>query len=259
MSPLWTLLRGSEYLRTVFGHENRVLELGRKGAVAGANRPAVSLVRYGVASAHVDHGFDRETDAGREAILPSLTGGEMGNGWLLMKLAAHAMPHELADDAEASLGGFAHNRVADVRDTTVGLDGIDCRVEAVECTLGDGSGFVGHCPDKKRLRGIAVPTIDDRRQIQIHDVPFLEDVISRDSVADDLIQACTAALWVAMVAQRGWPVPVADGVFSDEPIDLARRDSRADMGADKVHQLRVETTSCAHGLALGLGELQFSL
>jgi len=31
------------------------------------------------------------------------------------------------------------------------------------------------------------------------------------------------------------------------------------MGADEVHHLCVETTSHAHGLTLGFGELQFSL
>src|SRR6478609_7414175 len=101
-------------LRTVLGHRDRVLEMGRHRAVGGNDGPVVGL-EPGVMAAECEHRLDRQAQPGLElAARPARP--EVGYLRLLVHRGADPVAHELADDAEPRPSGDRLDRRRDVLD-----------------------------------------------------------------------------------------------------------------------------------------------
>lgn len=94
-------------------------------------------------------------------------------------------------------------------------------MHGVESALADGASFIADLSDEERFRLIAVPAIHNTGDIDIDDVAVLENVVTGDAMADDVVHAGAAAFGVSEVAESGWSVSMLDGVIVRESIDLA--------------------------------------
>ena len=56
----------------------------------------------------------------------------------------------------------------------------------------------------EHFAAIAVVSIQVARNIDVHNVPFLQWSVIRDSVTDDLVDGRTTALWEVMIVQGRW-------------------------------------------------------
>ncbi len=99
-----------------------------------------------------------------------------------------------------------------------------------------------------------------RRQIDVDDVAFLQNIVSRDAVADHVVDARAAARGkgpgLAVIAQRGRHVAVVASVGLDQLVDLAGGDARQNERPHLVHELSIEAAGLPHLLTFGFGQLQ---
>ena len=68
--------------------------------------------------------------------------------------------------------------------------------------------FIGYrrtVSDDERLRLIAVPTVNNRRQVDVDDVSVFKLGLIRNPVADYIVDADTAALVVRLSARQAYP------------------------------------------------------
>jgi len=131
-------------------------------------------------------------------------------------------------------------------------------MHGVEAALAHGASFVADLSDQERFRLIAVPSVHDACDIDIDDISILENIVTRDTVADHIVDACATALGVSEVAKCGGSVSVLDGVIVSKSINLTRRYTRFNVSTQIIHQLRVESTGGAHTIALNFRKLQFA-
>jgi hypothetical protein len=105
----------------------------------------------------------------------------------IVKQAADAVATEIADDAVAVLFGKA-------------LDGMRNIAECIACAcllnpahhrlighLDQPLRFDRHVADQIRPVGIAVPAVDNRRHINVHDIALTQCFCRRNAVADDMV------------------------------------------------------------------------
>lgn len=95
-----------------------------------------------------------------------------------------------------------------------------------------------------------MPAINDRGEIDVDDVSLAQDVVIRDPVANDFVDAGTNRVWVAVVTQTGRRVAVLDRVVVSELVDLSGRDATPDMRSQVVHDFGVESAGSPEGLAV---------
>jgi hypothetical protein len=85
MTNARSVFRLSQDLRSSFGHENRMFELGGQSAIPCAYCPIVFGVEFGKASSCVDHRFNRKAHAWKQPLLTALAVREVGDVGILMK------------------------------------------------------------------------------------------------------------------------------------------------------------------------------
>src|SRR5437773_8249749 len=171
-----------------------------------------------------------------------------------MKVAADAVANIFLDDAETVLTRMANDRIADVRDAAVGLEVVDGEPEALERTLHHAAGQVRWHADDERLARIAVPAVNDAREIDVDDVALFEDVVARNAMANDIVDARAATrrkcARLPVIAKLGRDVAVIARVCFHKLIDLPGCHAGADQASGLVHELGIEAARLAHALAL---------
>lgn len=247
---LRAVLRERHDFWAFLGHQYRVLELGREAAVLSADGPAVGFVDFGFPIPLVEHRFNRQTSAGTNDRLAGLQIGEVRNTWLLMEIAADSVALEFADDLEALISGKPIDGSADVNDSAEGLDGMDADPHGIKCGLHESLGLWRYLTDQKRLGRVAVPTIDDRREIDVDDVSLAQQVVVRDAVTNDFVDAGTNCVRVAVVTQAGGRVAMFERVVVGQLVDLEGGYTGSDVRPEVVHEFRVESAGGSEGVSV---------
>lgn len=183
----------------------------------------------------------------------------MGNVGVLVETASESMTDVFFDNGEATAMGKGDDGIPDGADGAAWGEGGDGCKEGVESALGDGSSIIGGLADEEGFGLIAVPAIDDGRNVDVDDIAFFESIIAGDPVADDFIDAGAAALGVAEVAFGGGDVTGGDGEIVDEGIDFGGGDTGFDEAAYIVHEAGIEFSSHAHRIPLAMTELEFAV
>ena len=129
----------------------------------------------------------------------------------------------------------------------------------IKSALGDGPRMFRNVADHKCFRLVTVPTVNNGRDIHIDDVAVLQNVGTGYAVADNFVDARTAAFGIAVVAERCRLMFMAKGVFVNQLVDFQGRYSSHNMRTQIVHQLGIEPTCTPHSIALGFRKLQFSV
>lgn len=247
---LRSILRQRQNLRAFLGHQNCVLKLSGKAAVLGADGPAIGLVDLGFPDTLVDHWLNRQTGAWADDGFAGLQIGEVRDTRFLMKIAADSVPLEFANHLKALIPSKTVDGSANIDDSAKRLDGTDADPHRIERNLHESLGIWRDLADQKRFGRIAVPPIDDRGEIDVDDVSLAQDVVIRDSVANNLVDAGANRVWVAVVTQTGRRMAVLNRVVVSELVDLSCRDAGPDMRSQVVHDFGIKSASSPEGFAV---------
>ena len=104
--------------------------------------------------------------------------------------------------------------------------------------------------DQKRFGRITVPAFNDRREVDVDDVSFSQQVVVRDAVADHFVDAGANRVRVAVVAQAGRCVAVLDRVVVRQLVDLSGGNPCSDVWTEEVHDLSIESAGGSKGVAV---------
>src|SRR4051794_29539049 len=223
-----------------------MFELGRERAVAGDGGPAVFEHLY-VRAADVDHRLDGEDHARLELGAGAGTAGVDDLG-AVVKDAADAVAAEIADDAIALAFGMALDRIGDVAEMVAGPGLFEAEHQAFVGHVDQLASFQGYVPDEVHAAGIAVPAVENRRDVDVDDVAVLENLVARDAVADDMVDRDAAALGVAAVAERRGQAAAVDRHLVDNVVERLGRDAWNDMRHQRVEDFGGEPSGAAHAL-----------
>lgn len=186
----------------------------------------------------------------------------MRNVWSLMESGSDTVTDVLLHDTEAGLAFLnkLQNCFSDHCNGTTRRQRVDASVERIESALRHIASHVEYLiwfADDERLRLIAMPSVHDRRQINIDDVARPEFVCSGNAVADDVVDADATAFGIrsvfAWIAQAGRRMSVIKRIVVHQLIDASRLDSGGDMRANKINELGIEATGQPHLLAIYFG------
>src|SRR5690606_24213499 len=162
--------------------------------------------------------------------------------------AADAVAAEVADHRHALGLDDLLNGVADVAEGGAGLDDGQARGKRVIGDLDQLAGAGVDLADRVHAAGVAVPTVDDDRVVDVDDVAFLENLVARNAVADDVVDRGADGLFVALVAEAGGQAAVVEGELADAVVNLAGGDAGLDVLRDHVEGAGDEVPRLAHAL-----------
>ena len=91
-----------------------------------------------------------------------------------------------------------------------------------------------------------MPTVQDRRYIDIDDIAVLQNLVARDAVADNVIDRGAAAFGVAAIAERGGNSAGLERHALDDRVNLSGRDPRNYLRHKCVKYLCGKTARAAH-------------
>lgn len=128
-------------------------------------------------------------------------------------------------------------------------------MHGVKRALAYRTALFAYFPDQERFGLISVPTVHDAGDVDVDDVTFFQRVVAWYPVADHVVNAGAATFRVPQVAERRWGMSVLDRVIVRQAIDFLGRYSRLDEWSQIVQELRVESTSGPHAVALRFCEL----
>ena len=248
-----------ENLRAFFRHQNCVFELCGEAAVLSANCPTIGLVDFGFPKAFVEHRLDGQAGAGTNHGLARLQVGKVWNAWLLMETAADSVTLKFANDFVALGFGEAIDRAADVDDSAEWLDGSNANPHGIERGLHESFGMRSDFADQKCFGRITVPAVNDGCEIDVDDVPLAEHVVIRDAVAHHLVDAGANRVRVSVVAKARGGVPVLDGVFVGQLVDLASGNAGPDVRSQEVHDFGVESARGPQSIAIRMSRVDRDL
>lgn len=168
------------------------------------------------------------------------------------------MAHIFIDDAETILSvRVFHDRFTDHRDLTTGLSRTDAQIQCIKRTLRyrtSGLGDVAVFSDQKSFRLVAVPAINDGRQVDVCDVAGMQFRLARNSMADDVVDTDAATFGkrhpIPRVAQTRRRVAVVLGELVDEAINFNRLDPGPNDGSNFIHQPSIKLPRVPHLLLL---------
>ena len=209
-------------LRAVLSHQYRMLKLSRHFAIKRADGPTIFRIRNTTRCSGIDHWFDGKAHAWVQAFLTRLTSWNVWDVGPLVEFHTDAMANVLVHDAEAIIfSDIVNDCFANHRNRTFRVDRIDGQVQTIERTLSHAARFFVNLisiANQKCLRLIAVPLIDDRRQINIHDVTGPQFISSRNSVTNYIVDADATAVGkrTAFAGSLGMPACDRDRECTDE-------------------------------------------
>ena len=170
MSLLGTILCECKDFGAVFGHEQRVFELGRERVIACPDGPFIAFIEDGFPGADVEHGFDGETGSRMEEFAGGDELWHVRDAGFLMEVATDAVSLVFADDRVAGSGGERLDSAADFDHGTARVGCGDTDEERIESGLDEPFCGSGDFADKKCFGLVAVPAIDDGGDIDIDDI-----------------------------------------------------------------------------------------
>ena len=228
-----------------------MFELRRQRPVARHRRPAI-IEQFHRRAAQVDHRFDSEEHAGAQHDAAAGL-AEVNDIGRFVEIEPEAMAAKIAHHAHALLFGVALDGVADIAERGAGAGGLDAEHQAF---IGDIDEFLRlqrHVADEEHAAGIAVPAIDNDRDIDVDDIAVLELAGRRNAVADDVIDADAQAVAEAAIEDGRRIMAGSAHEFPSHAIKIKRHHIGHDMRRQHVEHFGGEFAGLAHpGIARGI-------
>ena len=182
----------------------------------------------------------------------------MRNVRSLMELGSDSVPHVFVDHAKPILFvSVIHDRFTNDRHLATGRRRTDTKVQRIKSTLRyrtsrfrNVAGFA----DKKSFRLVAMPTVDDRRQVNVCNVTRLQFLLVRDPVADHIVDTDATTFGerhpIPRIAKTRGRVAVVLSELVDKAINFNRFDAGPHNRSDLVHQPSIKLPRRPHLLLL---------
>ena len=126
--------------------------------------------------ADVDHWLDCENHAGLQQ-RPGAGPSCMDDFRRVVEQTTQTMPTKFADYAVTVALGMRLDGVANVADAVTGLCRLDAQHQAFIGYIDQTPRLYRHIADKEHAAGVAVPTIEHRRDIDVDDVAVLQFLV----------------------------------------------------------------------------------
>src|SRR3954467_2120314 len=174
----------------------------------------------------------------------------------VVEQAPDAVAAEIADDAVALAFGMPLDGIGDVAEVIAGPRLLEAEHQAFVSDVDQLPRLQRHVADQIHAAGVAVPAIDDGRDVDVDDVAVLERLVARDAVADDVVDRDAAALGVAAIAEGRGDRARFDRHPVDDVVEVLGRHAGDDMRYQRVEDIGSETPGIAHaGKAFGAVKL----
>ena len=208
-------------------------------------------------AAEIDHRLDREEHAGLEH--DALAGAaDVDDVRLVMEQAAEAVAAEIAHHAHVLGLDEGLDGVTDVAGGGARLDNGNAAHHRLVRHLDQPLGPPGDLADRVHAARIAVPAVEDQRDIDVDDVAFLHRLVVGDAVADDVVERGTGRLAVAAIHQRRRQGAVVHGEVVNELVDGRRRHAGLDVLGQHIEAAGGQLAGLAHAVE-GCGTVDLDL
>ena len=178
-------------------HDNRVLELGRQRSIRSHRCPLV-VEHFDFVTTQVDHRLDGKTHAGSKSHALA-TFAHVRNLRSFVELTANAVSDERANDGTTFALGKRLNRRSNVAETRAFPNFSDGELEGSTRNFRYVLGFGRRFTDVERGGCVPEEPFEDRRNIDIDDVPRLEHSPTWNAMTNDLVDRCAHALGKTVV------------------------------------------------------------
>ena len=167
-----------------------------------------------------------------------------------MEETAEAVAAEIAHDGAALAFGILLDGETDVAGVGAGLRHRDPAQQRFVGDVDQPFGATRNGADTVHAAGIAVPAVEDERDVDIDDVAFTERLVVGDAVADDVIDRGADRLAIAAIVERGWVGAMVHGELEGEIVEPRGGDARLDLVHEHVERLRRQAARLAHALEI---------
>ena len=172
-----------------------MFELGRERAITGNGGPAVvEQLHFGTSD--IDHWFDGEEHAGlklRAGPGPTC----MDHFRAIVEQSAKSMAAEVANNAVAVPFRMALDRMGNISQAVAGLCLFKPQHQAFIGDLDQLLGLKRYVADSIHAACVAMPTVQNGGHVDVDDVAILERLVTRNTVADDMVDRSAAALGIS--------------------------------------------------------------
>ena len=140
---------------------------------------------------------------------------------VLVKLETNAMAAVFRHDREARIGADFVDSCAHIAQMCPGLDSCEARIDGGLRHIDETPPLLVHVPDAEHARRIREVSLADCRHIDVHDIAACQHVmLTRDTMADDLVDGRADAFREALVVQVCRNRVVLDAEIVDPLVDL---------------------------------------
>ena len=140
------------------------------------------------------------------------------------KATAAGLDHRVAiveGNAEALPFGMHLNRVGNIAQMVAGLGLFDADHQALIGHIDQPPRLQRHIADEVHAAGIAVPAIEQRRHVDVHDIAVTQHArIRRDAVAHHVVDRDAARMGIAAIAERCRHGPAIQRHLADQIIKI---------------------------------------
>ena len=156
------------------------------------------------------------------------------NRRFLVKPSTQTVSRVFTDHAELVSLRFCDDRFTDVGNWASGCERLNSQIQAIERTLRYGLGCLCDVSNEKRLRRVAMPAVDDGREINVDNVTCSQLVVAGNSMADDFVDASATAFGKSLIAKRRGYMTVVARVLFDMPVDFSRSHTSDHLWTNKI-------------------------
>jgi hypothetical protein len=207
--------------------------------------------------AQVHHRLDREEHAGPQQLARARL-AEVQDVGRIVEHPAQAVPAEVAHHRAAHAFHIGLDGVADVAGPGAGLHRRQATLQRFVGHVHQPLGPWGDRAHAIHARRVAVPAVDDDRDVDVDDVALAQDPLARDAVADDVVGADAGGLGVAAVAQAGGQGAVVQDELARQVVQLLGHHAGDHVRGQHVEALGGQPAGLAHAFEC-LRVVQFDL
>ena len=145
----------------------------------------------------------------------------------VVEQAPQAVAAEFTHHAVAELVGVGFNRRADVAQPRAGFGRRDAEHQAFVSHLDQLLGLERRLAGVEHPAGIAVPAVNQRRDVDVENIAILQHLVARNAVTDHMVDRDARAVGIAAIAERGGDCAGVQHHAPDRVVDAACRHPRA--------------------------------
>ncbi len=136
--------------------------------------------------------------------------------------------------------------MADIAEGIARPHGLDSQHQRVIGDLDQPLGFARQIARHEHARCVAIPAIDNHRDINVENVAGLEQLVTRNTMADHMIDRDAAGMLIAPIPDRRRGRPSLRDLPGDDTVDLAGCLAGKDMVGDVIEYRRGQASCLVH-------------